>query len=57
MKTEDKTTIGVRVTPSEFYAIETHTQKHGITKTELLRAFIRTLPEYDPNRGLDDLNL
>jgi hypothetical protein len=41
-----KITIGVKVTPREFEALDKHCETHGITKTELVRAYIRSLPEY-----------
>ncbi len=44
----NKITIGIRVTPEEFDALDIHTKKHGISKTELIRAYLRSLPEYKP---------
>ncbi len=49
-----KITIGVRVTPEEFAALDTHTKKHGISKTELIRAYLRSLPEYKPKNATND---
>jgi hypothetical protein len=49
-----KITIGVRVTPEEFEALDTHTKKHGISKTELIRAYLRSLPEYKPKKVTGD---
>ena len=45
-KGTDKITIGVKVTRREFEALDKHCKTHGITKTELIRAYIRNLPEY-----------
>ena len=46
-KGTSKITIGVKVTQREFDALDKHCETHGITKTELIRTYIRSLPEYN----------